>query len=190
MDAAVVLAGGSGRRLGGVDKPSLTKDGRSLLDRCLAAVGPVPTVVVGPSRILPAHCRQVREDPPGSGPAAAVATALPLIDDLAGRAVVALLAADLPGITPTVVARLAGALTGEGDGVVLVDPAGRRQILLGVWRVGALRTAVQARGDWTDIALRRLLAPLTVLEVAGGAEESADVDTPADLARWRGITTP
>lgn len=187
LDGAVVLAGGSGRRLGGVDKPSLTKDGRSLLDRCLAAVGETPTVVVGPRRELPPYRRQVREDPPGSGPAAALAAALPLLDGLPDDACVALLAADLPAIDAGVLARLRDAVTEDVQGAVLCDPAGRRQYLLGVWRLGALRSAVAVRPTWVNGALRQLLAPLTVVEVPGDVEEAADVDTLADLARWREI---
>ena len=51
--AAIVLAGGAGRRLGGADKAALDVGGRTLLERALAAVSGVPTVVVGPARPLP-----------------------------------------------------------------------------------------------------------------------------------------
>ena len=186
VEAAVVLAGGAGRRLGGVDKPSLTKDGVSLLDRVLSAVGDVPTVLVGPPRTLPPHCRQVREDPPGSGPAAAVAAALPVLADLPGNAVVALLAADLPAVDAAVLHRLVEMLVaGAADGAVLLDPSGRRQHLLGVWRLQALRTAAGQRPSWSQAALRSLLAPLSVVEVRAHGDEATDIDTPDDLRRWR-----
>ncbi len=43
---AIVLAGGSGSRMDGADKASLTIAGTTLLDRVLAAVGGAATVVV------------------------------------------------------------------------------------------------------------------------------------------------
>ncbi|MCW2606336.1 MAG: molybdopterin-guanine dinucleotide biosynthesis protein, partial [Frankiales bacterium] len=65
---AVVLAGGSGRRLGGVDKPGLLVDGTSLLDRVLGAVARAGTVVVvGPERPAARPVVWAREDPPGGG---------------------------------------------------------------------------------------------------------------------------
>ena len=70
---AVVLAGGSARRLGGVDKPALQVGGASLLERVLAAVPSAGrVVVVGPPRALPPEVVQVREQPPGGGPGAAL----------------------------------------------------------------------------------------------------------------------
>ena len=65
---AVLLAGGAGSRLGGVDKAALRLDGTTLLDRALAALTGLDVVVVGPPRPLPG-LRVVREDPPRSGPA-------------------------------------------------------------------------------------------------------------------------
>ncbi|MBA2559128.1 MAG: NTP transferase domain-containing protein, partial [Propionibacteriales bacterium] len=49
--AAIVLAGGSGRRLGGVDKGSLVVGGKTLLERALAAVAEASCrIAVGPPR--------------------------------------------------------------------------------------------------------------------------------------------
>ncbi len=136
----------------------------SLLHRALDAVPDAVVVVVGPVRDLPDAVRQVTEDPPGSGPAAAVAAGLPaVVEQLStartsmDRATVAVLAADLPGITPETVQRLVAAL-GSGDladgpgpaGVVLIDAAGRRQYLVGVFRLGPLLAAV--RGGALDRA--------------------------------------
>ncbi|MGV9210370.1 molybdenum cofactor guanylyltransferase [Micromonospora sp. RB23] len=96
--AAVVLAGGAARRMGGVDKPSLPVGGRSMRDRVLGAVGDaVPRVLVGPADGVPNDVRVTREDPPGGGPVAATAAGLALLDP--DTTVVALLAADLPLLT-------------------------------------------------------------------------------------------
>src|SRR6476469_8213460 len=43
--AAVILAGGEGRRLGGIDKPSLSVAGRSLLQVAIDAVAPYADAV-------------------------------------------------------------------------------------------------------------------------------------------------
>ena len=69
--AAVVLSGGTGRRLGGTDKALLELDGATLLGRALAAVaGADEVVVVGPSAATAYPVGFVLEDPPGGGPAA------------------------------------------------------------------------------------------------------------------------
>ncbi|MFG1884637.1 molybdenum cofactor guanylyltransferase [Micromonospora sp. NPDC049102] len=96
--AAVVLAGGAARRMGGVDKPALPVGGRSMRDRVLAAVGDAtPCVLVGPGGGVPDGVRVTREDPPGGGPVAATAAGLALLDF--DTTLVALLAADLPLLT-------------------------------------------------------------------------------------------
>ena len=193
--AAVILAGGRGSRLGGTDKPALRLGDRSLLDIAMAASGGGRVVVVGPGRDLPAGVSGVSEDPPGGGPAAAVVAGVGALADLPDDALVAVLAADLPGVTRDTVTGLCAALStarpaegARGDppgGAVLVDPGGRRQYLIGVWRRGALTSASAVRQDWSGAALRELLAPITVLEVAGSALETADVDTPDDWREWQ-----
>lgn len=192
---AVILAGGGGSRLGGTDKPALRLGNRSLLDIAVAASGGGRIVVVGPRRDLPAGVRGVVEDPPGGGPAAAVVAGVRELADLPGDALVAVLAADLPGITRDTVTGLCAALSAAGPagsadvdppgGAVLIDHTGRRQYLIGVWRRAALTSACGVRQDWSGAALRELLAPVTVLEIPGSALETADVDTPDDWRAWQ-----
>ena len=190
--AAVILAGGQGRRLGGRDKPALLVDGRPLLDVALAAVAGAPIVVVGPPRALPAGVLSAAEHPAGGGPAAGVAAGLAALPELPDEAIVAVLAADLPGISASTVGRLSAALGAQAPGgadtaggAVLLDPGGRRQYLIGVWRYGALRASIERRPSWHDAALRDLLAPINVIEVPGSDREAADIDTPTDLDRWQ-----
>lgn len=181
ITAAVIVAGGRGNRLGGVDKPGLTVAGRSLLDRALESVPGAQTVVVGPKRVLPPGVSGVLEDPPGSGPASAIVAglaALPVSDGL-----VAVVAADLPGVSVAVVRRLADAVQG-GPGAILTDPSGGAQWLLGVWRQEPLRAAVAIRGSWVDASVRSLLAPLNPVLVPALADEHADLDTPEDRRSW------
>ncbi len=113
ISAAVILAGGRGQRLGGLDKPALLVDGRPLLERALDAARGRPIVVVGPPRALPAGVLGAIEDPPGGGPAAGVAAGFAALPQLPDGAIVAVLAADLPGIGASTVDRLSAALSAE-----------------------------------------------------------------------------
>ncbi|MFJ9826841.1 DUF6457 domain-containing protein [Streptomyces sp. NPDC101160] len=70
---AIVLAGGSARRLGGADKPGVRVGGRPLLDRVLAGCRDARrTVVVAAPRATARPVEWTREDPPGGGPVAAL----------------------------------------------------------------------------------------------------------------------
>lgn len=180
--AAIVLAGGRGRRLGGADKPSLRLGERTLLDIALGAVAGGPTVVVGPDRSLPAGVVPALEDPPGGGPAAAIAAGLAALPMLPGDALVVILAADLPAIDATTVAGICAAV-GNRDGAVLVDADGRRQWLAGAWRCVALVRAVARRADWSGRSVRELLGPLEPAELIGLERATVDVDTPEDWSR-------
>jgi molybdenum cofactor guanylyltransferase len=98
--AAVVVAGGIGRRFG-TDKARAQVAGVRMLDRALAAtsnLSPVWVAAGTPERaatlkpLLPRRVRVVPDDRPGAGPIGGVATAL----RLAGVGWVAVLAVDLP----------------------------------------------------------------------------------------------
>jgi molybdopterin-guanine dinucleotide biosynthesis protein A len=188
--AAVVLAGGAARRLGGVDKPALPVGGRSMRDRVLAAVADAaPRIVVGPVGPVPDGVRVTREDPPGGGPVAAAAAGLALLDP--GTTLVALLAADLPLLTREALGELLSHLAPGTDGACFVDGDGRRQLLCGLWRVDALRAALDRLAAERDGALagasvRALLAGLVVREVpwsGGGPPPWFDCDTDEDVRR-------
>jgi molybdopterin-guanine dinucleotide biosynthesis protein A len=189
--AAVVLAGGAGRRMGRSDKPSIVVGGRSLRDRVLDAVaGAETTVVVGGSADVPAGVRYTREEPPGGGPVAAVAAGLTAVGPAASRVLV--VAGDLPLLTADAVTVLADALS-TADGALFVDRDGRRQLLCGMWRAEALR---QRLGDMADqpgggvrgASMRALVEPLRVVEVSwagDGPPPWYDCDTDEDLRKVR-----
>ncbi|MER7083598.1 Molybdopterin-guanine dinucleotide biosynthesis protein A [Saccharopolyspora kobensis] len=185
--AAVVLAGGRARRLGGVDKLLLPIGGRTLLDRTLDAVAAAdPLVVVGPPRTTARPVRWTAEDPPSGGPLAGLQAGLAQLP-LETR-VVAVLAGDHPHLTPATITRLLDALRAvpEAAGAVLSDPGERLQWLVGVWRAGALREAMPA--DVRNRPLRAVLAPLAPLTVRAVEAEASDVDTPEDLRRAHGTS--
>jgi molybdenum cofactor guanylyltransferase len=184
---AVVLAGGAGRRLGGVGKPTLTVAGRPMLHRVLAAVEEASRrIVVGPPELpLPPGVLLTREEPPGGGPVAATAAGLALVPDGAGH--IALLAADLPLLTADAIHRLRRAAEVPAlDGAVFVDNDGRPQWLCGVWRVTALRARLAALGDPAGVPLGTLLGDLRAGYLAAtgvGPPPWWDCDTGADIRR-------
>lgn len=181
---AVVLAGGSARRLGGSDKPAALVGDRTLLDRVLEALpASSQATVVGPRRGTSRPVHWVREEPPGGGPVPALAAGLPWV--AAPR--VAVLAADLPFLTRDVLDRLATEGVGH-DGALLVDDDGRDQLLCGVWATAALRAAVAVR---SGPRLSALLAGLDAVRVSvpsppGSPAPWFDCDTAADLETARG----
>ena len=177
--SGIVLAGGSARRLSGVDKPALRVGGISLLRRAVDALGAAASVVVvGPEREGYPDVVWTREAEPGAGPVAALAAGLDVLGTDVG--VVVVLAGDLIGVSRSTVDRLAASVS--GDGAVLVDAEGKRQWLLGAWRVEALRSALPV--ETSGASLRRTLSGLSITEVAERPGESADIDTPEDLDRF------
>ncbi|MGW1678392.1 molybdenum cofactor guanylyltransferase [Saccharopolyspora sp. NPDC002376] len=182
--AAVVLAGGRARRLGGVDKVLLPIGGRTLLNRTLDAVAEAdPLVVVGPPRTTARTVRWTAEEPPDGGPLAGLRAGLAQLP--AETRTVAVLAGDHPYLTTATIARLLTALreTPESAGAVLVDAQDRPQWLVGVWDMGALREAMPA--DVHNRPLRAVLAPLTPVRIPAIESEASDVDTPDDLRNAR-----
>jgi molybdopterin-guanine dinucleotide biosynthesis protein A len=177
---AVLLAGGRASRLGGRHKPGITVGGTTLLDRAVGAVdGAAETIVVGPPEPTARPVRWTVETPRGGGPVAALAAGLAAISRPADEVVV--LAADLVGVTQDTVRRLRAALT-TTDGVVLRDATGRRQWLIGVWRTDRLLAALPP--EPAGASLFSVLSTLSVTELPELPGESADVDTPDDLARY------
>lgn len=182
MTAAIVLAGGRGSRLGGVDKAAVEVGGRPLVDHVYAAVaGCDPIVAVGPHSVARPGVVVVREEPVFAGPVAALSAALAVIGDVEETW---LLACDLPRATG-IVAGLRAEPIGDDDGVLLVDSGGHAQWLAGRYRTAALRGAVDVLPDPAGAPLRRALADLRLRGVDDTDGVSLDVDTPDDLATYR-----
>ncbi|WP_216844106.1 molybdenum cofactor guanylyltransferase [Phytoactinopolyspora alkaliphila] len=179
VHGAVVLAGGAGRRLGGVDKAALVIGGRALLDTVLDACGDAELVVVGPPRPTARPVRWTLEDPPGGGPLAGLAAGVAVLSDAVST--VAVLAVDLPSVTPQTVTRLRHALvSGVDDAVLLTDAGGHPQPLLAVYRAPVLREALRAVGEPRDQPMKALLARLR-MSTLPGAQAAKDIDTAEDL---------
>ncbi len=191
---AVLLAGGRATRLGGRPKPALRVGGVRLLDRVLAAVaGAGRRIVVGPAQrpavsgpVVAVPYTVTCEDPPGGGPVAAIAAGLEQVV----APVVVVLAADLPFLTPATVDGLLAELARGGDVAVLLDAAGRDQLLVAAWHTAALRDRLTGLGEPAGQPVRRLLDGIEVARVASRAVAGQpppwlDCDTEADLRRAR-----
>jgi molybdopterin-guanine dinucleotide biosynthesis protein A len=191
---ALVLAGGRSARLGGFSKAALQYRGSSLLARTVDAVGGARgTVVVGsvPSDIhLPASVAVTREQPPFSGPAAAIGAGLAALDALASdepAEVLVVVACDMPNVDGAMRALWASLPLGHSaDGIIALDATGHHQPLVAMYRANALRGAVDSfRGSGTldGLSVRALVAGLHLVAVPVPEGSTDDVDTPEDAAR-------
>jgi molybdopterin-guanine dinucleotide biosynthesis protein A len=180
---ALILAGGAGRRLAGADKAVLDVGGVRLLDRAIEAVAAAhQIVVVGPWRPTEPTTGDIvftREQPAGSGPAAALMHGLTRVDS----PIVVVIAVDVPFAAPAV-ARVLRVLRDRSDcdAAMVVDSGGRRQPLLAAYRTQALKCRA---GDWANRAVRALVGGLSIVEVPAQLLEALDCDTPDDLRRAR-----
>jgi molybdopterin-guanine dinucleotide biosynthesis protein A len=174
---AIVLAGGTARRLGGSPKHAIVVDGQTLLARTLAAVaGASHIIVVGDDTLIPlvADGTVVRENPPLAGPAAGIGAALPQVT----AQWVMVLACDHPWIADAVEPLLGAA---GPDGAIAVDANGRRQNLTFVARTAALRAAIARQASLVDLAVHSLIAPLELSEISVPQRALQDIDTWQDL---------
>ncbi|MET0932699.1 MAG: NTP transferase domain-containing protein [Mycetocola sp.] len=190
----VVLAGGRGSRLGGIDKPGLLYSGVPLGQLALSSVRSARRVAwVGESTLADGAWPDLvvtREQPAFSGPSAALAAGLTALDsDPAAFTLV--LAADLPRVVDAVPELLRG-FERVGGGVLAVDETGRHQFLLAVYPSAELRAQVRQHADahgLDGLPLRRLIDGLDLTEVRLDGGLCADVDTAEDAAR-HGIRVP
>ena len=140
---AIVLTGGRGSRLGGVDKARLTVSGRPMVETVLRAARAIagPIITVGPGG-------DTREDPPHSGPVAGIAAGLATVPEEVDLVVV--VACDLPGLDADTLRSLVGALRDARDrgaaAALGVDPTGHDQFLLAAWDRRALAARLNQIG--------------------------------------------
>jgi molybdopterin-guanine dinucleotide biosynthesis protein A len=187
--AAIVLAGGSGSRLGGADKASIEIGGSTLLAHAVAATtAATATVVVGPVRDVPAGVLTTQEMPPGGGPVAAVAAGVGALP-ADGPEIVVLLACDMPLVDGVAVEALVRALTerADVDAVLYTDGGGRRQYLAAAYRRAPLAAAIAAAGDPAGMPMHAVVTRLTAAEIAAHPDLTLDCDTWPDVERSRQI---
>lgn len=159
--------------------------------------------------------RLVREEPAFGGPVAALergvreipaprVAASPVPSSAAGAATgrstgggaadadVLVLGGDMPLLQRADASRLLAADPTGRRVRVMIARSGRREHLCAVWPRGLLRDALDAVAgtgpSWEGLAMRDLyarLGPRDLLEVPAVADETADIDTPEDLASVR-----
>lgn len=190
---ALVLAGGRSSRLhasspaSSPDKPLLKNGDRTLLSAVLSeleehtSAGPSESVVVGPDDLpVPLASGVVREDPPFSGPAAAIRTGLRALAERghvnARGTWVFLVASDMPRSGPGLQALARAVEAGPEEASAYIgSDNGRLQPLLSVVLLeAALKVFDGTPADASVMSRLKRLDPVAV-EIPDGS--SADVDT-------------
>jgi molybdenum cofactor guanylyltransferase len=179
--AGAVLTGGRSRRMGR-DKALVLVDAQPMAGRAaqaLRAAGADPVVAVGgDAGALSAVGLDVVPDlHPGEGPLGGLLTAF---QALAAHELVAVVATDLPAVTPEVLATLVDAL-GADDAVFAA--ADRLEPLCGAWRVATCWPVLSRAFAEGERAVHRAVAPLAHHTVAVPAALLRNVNEPDDLAR-------
>ena len=186
--AAVVLAGGESRRFGG-DKLAADLQGLTLLER---AVSELPSdaqlIIVGPKRKIGRPAVFTREEPPGSGPAAAMIAGLRLALSSDAEAVV-VLPGDAPAAGRAAMALLSVLRSSGAAAVLAVDRSGRAQPLQLALRPPAAKALIAAAGDLAGAgeSARQLVDRLSPppRRVRLSSEDHFDIDTADQLLAWR-----
>ena len=192
----VVLAGGTGRRLGGAVKPDVVARGARLLDHVLAGLEqlrdrglPLGHVcVVAPAAVdLPTGVLRALEDPPLGGPVAGIAAGLARLGRCGPAAgLIGVLTCDAPTswrALPTLIEALYDGDPGA-DGVCARD-GDHVQYLLGLYRRAVLAAAVTPGGaPLRDVAVRRVLGRLRVSAITLPHGIVRDLDTWDEVRAW------
>ncbi|MGP6170361.1 molybdenum cofactor guanylyltransferase [Microbacterium sp. A196] len=191
---AILLVGGRSRRMGGGIKPLLEVGGSTLFARSMDALtdaGCEAITAVGPVLDAAMPVRWVREDPPFAGPVAGIAAALAGNGALPDGAPpepewTLLLAGDLPRVESLVARLVAAAASASEVDAHAFTADGHPQWLAGIYRTIALRAALAAfTGEYAGASCRALLGDLAISWIPDEDGVTADIDTPADLARIR-----
>lgn len=178
--AGAVLAAGAGSRMG-TPKAELVVDGRRLVDRAVAALvdgGCAPVIAVVRSAAEVPGARTVVNPAPERGMRSSLALAVAAAGPCAALAV---LLVDAPGVGAEAVRAVVGAWRpgriavarygGRRGHPTVMAPRLWQQALAAAGADEGARALLVARGDLVD-----------EVDVPG---DPVDLDTPADLARWR-----
>lgn len=183
---ALILAGGRGSRMGGIDKASIQLHGQSLISWVISAAreaGAERVTVVGPESAGHLADLIVREEPAFAGPLAGIAAGIGQIK----TKWVLVLACDLQRPQVLVQSLMRAAERTEiQDGIILIDEESREQWLAGFYRCEALSSACERLGqNVINAPVRKVLKELDLCRVPIATEDSLDIDTPEALEQAR-----
>ena len=146
------------------------------MDRALDAVSKAErTIAVGPERDVDHEVTWTCEEPPGTGPVAALAAGVAFV----GRPLVVILGVDFPFVDAACVDRLVRSI-GSADGAIVEDESGHHQFLVGAYRTKRLETALRGR-DVRDMAVRDVMEGLDVVHLRD-PRAARDCDSWEDVA--------
>jgi molybdopterin-guanine dinucleotide biosynthesis protein A len=187
--AAVILAGGRGRRMGGTAKALLPLGGRTLLDHVLqrlqGQVSPIaisandPAITAALPLLADAHDDR-------RGPLAGLLAGMDWARTREGIRRIVSLPVDCPFLPGDLVAGLRATAEETGASVVVAASAGVEHPTAALWDLDladALRAVVEAGAD---LSVRRFYQRYRVAIRAfesGGIDPFFNINTPADLAR-------
>ena len=196
--AAIILAGGHSKRMGGADKALYTVAGKSLLARVVKRINPqVERLVLSangdPSRFSKFGIAVVPDTVDGVGPLAGLHAGMRWSEkNLPEARFVASVAADMLFIPTDLVARLAeGCGRDENTVALAASPAGTHP-MCGLWRVAladGLERLLRSGEATTVLAFAdrfmRLNVPFDDIALANGetVDPFFNVNTPADAER-------
>lgn len=193
---AIIVAGGKSSRLNHTPKAGLSNGSQTLLDRALDAARQAQLrVVVGPETLpVPPDALRTREDPPYSGPAAAIHAGIEkLADTYAAHdrqppLWCLILGVDTPHISPALEKLLACAADAPHDTLGYWGVSDEIfQPLVGIYRFAELRETF-AEGS-TNASVRSFLKRLNPAVVELDPAHTVDIDT-WEQAHELGYSTP
>ena len=180
----IVFCGGSGRRLGGVEKPLIEVAGRPLLAWVLEPLGKQVATVVLSGADGPAYarfgCEMVPDRAPGEGPLSGLATA---VEVTATEWIFT-----CPGDTPYLADNLVELLARDAEraGVAVPHDGNRRQNLFLLMRRDRVESLVRFFEQGGRAAHRWLdQNGIGVTDLSDIAGSFFNVNTPDDLEAWR-----
>lgn len=192
--AGLIIAGGAGSRLGGVDKCLLELHGKPLLHYChqrlTSQVDALALNVNGAlERFNPALAplpllSMLPDNPPSVGPLSGILAGLTWLQGLPQQWLLTV-AADTPFFPENLAARLAAGL-GVKSQLAVASEQGRMHPLFGLWHQSLLPRLQQAYRD-DQHRLQQLVRELGGIQVDFGDEAQAffNINTPADLVQAR-----
>lgn len=191
---AAILAGGRGRRFGGIDKASLTLAGRPLLSHVIERIGPqVREIVINPhgsgGHLRAFGCTIVADVPgpgPANGPLTGLMSVMSALESRGDReSFVLSVPVDTPFLPADLRMRLATGLAGTAAPVSFAAGNGRTHPIIALWSPGARDPLRALFVERPEISLHGVMASLDATRVDFGAGTPVDaffnINRPEDL---------